>query len=449
METIVQNVWSKTKVLVKALIIGGIILVLQLPALYVRDLVEEREQRQKEASAEVSSKWAKKQIITGPVLVLPYLEEQPDRINKNVTKRFAHFLPDVLNIRSVVSPEEKYRGIYKVMLYSSKNNLTGSYSGVQLKKLKITPQSIVWNEAFVQMNISDAKGLNDDIKIKWNNQLLTLSQDGVNADPANETFTSLLNLSGIDDLKQVNFSADLNLNGSEQLLFTPIGKSTTVDMAAKWPHPSFTGDILPITTNIRSDSFAAKWKSVSQKRSFPQQWKENAYVISYFKPNSADSFTVNNNLVTSAFGADLYVPVNSYQKILRSVKYAALCMLLTFAAFFIIETSNRKSVHPFQYGLVGVALILFYTLLLSVSEYAGFNLSYVIASVATIGLISWFVKGILSSSRLSFILSAVLLLLYTYIFTILQLQDYSLLLGSVGLFITLAVIMHFSKKIQW
>lgn len=449
METIVQNVWSKTKVLVKALIIGGIILVLQLPALYVRDLVEEREQRQKEASAEVSSKWAKKQIITGPVLVLPYLEEQPDRINKNVTKRFAHFLPDVLNIRSVVSPEEKYRGIYKVMLYSSKNNLTGSYSGVQLKKLKITPQSVVWNEAFVQMNISDAKGLNDDIKIKWNNQLLTLSQDGVNADPANETFTSLLNLSGIDDLKQVNFSADLNLNGSEQLLFTPIGKSTTVDMSAKWPHPSFTGDILPITTNIRSDSFAAKWKSVSQKRSFPQQWKENAYVISYFKPNSADSFTVNNNLVTSAFGADLYVPVNSYQKILRSVKYAALCMLLTFAAFFIIETSNRKSVHPFQYGLVGVALILFYTLLLSVSEYAGFNLSYVIASVATIGLISWFVKGILSSSRLSFILSAVLLLLYTYIFTILQLQDYSLLLGSVGLFITLAVIMHFSKKIQW
>lgn len=449
METIVQNVWSKTKVLVKALIIGGIILVLQLPALYVRDLVEEREQRQKEASAEVSSKWAKKQIITGPVLVLPYLEEQPDRINKNVTKRFAHFLPDVLNIRSVVSPEEKYRGIYKVMLYSSKNNLTGSYSGVQLKKLKITPQSIVWNEAFVQMNISDAKGLNDDIKIKWNNQLLTLSQDGVNADPANETFASLLNLSGMDDLKQVNFSADLNLNGSEQLLFTPIGKSTTVDMAAKWPHPSFTGDILPITTNIRSDSFAAKWKSVSQKRSFPQQWKENAYVISYFKTNSADSFTGNNNLVTSAFGADLYVPVNSYQKILRSVKYAALCMLLTFAAFFIIETSNRKSVHPFQYGLVGVALILFYTLLLSVSEYAGFNLSYVIASVATIGLISWFVKGILSSSRLSFILSAVLLLLYTYIFTILQLQDYSLLLGSVGLFITLAVIMHFSKKIQW
>jgi len=121
METIVQNVWSKTKVLVKALIIGGIILVLQLPMLYVRDLVEEREQRQKEAIAEVNSKWARKQTITGPVLVLPYIDG--DSVNK--TKRFAYFLPDILQIRSAVSPEEKYRGISKVMLYSSKNNLTG------------------------------------------------------------------------------------------------------------------------------------------------------------------------------------------------------------------------------------------------------------------------------------------------------------------------------------
>jgi inner membrane protein len=134
---------------------------------------------------------------------------------------------------------------------------------------------------------------------------------------------------------------------------------------------------------------------------------------------------------------------------MRSVKYAALCILLTFASFFLIEINNKKSVHPFQYGLIGLALILFYTLLLSFSEYIGFNLSYVIASVFTISLIGWFVKGLLSSSRLASILSVILILLYVYVFTILQLQDYSLLLGSIGLFITLAVIMHFSKKIQW
>ncbi len=134
---------------------------------------------------------------------------------------------------------------------------------------------------------------------------------------------------------------------------------------------------------------------------------------------------------------------------MRSVKYAILCILLTFAAFFIIETVNKKSVHPFQYGLIGAALILFYTLLLSFSEYTGFNIAYIIASVATVGLIAWFVRGILQSSKLTSILSIVLVLMYSYVFTILQLQDYSLILGSIGLFLTLAVIMHFSKKIQW
>jgi inner membrane protein len=134
---------------------------------------------------------------------------------------------------------------------------------------------------------------------------------------------------------------------------------------------------------------------------------------------------------------------------MRSVKYSFLCILLTFAAFFLIDTTNRKSVHPFQYGLVGLALVLFYTLLLSISEYIGFTYSYAVAAVATIGLIAWFVKGVLGSMRLTTILSVVLLFVYTYMFTILQLQDYALLLGSIGLFLALAVIMHFSKRIEW
>ena len=134
---------------------------------------------------------------------------------------------------------------------------------------------------------------------------------------------------------------------------------------------------------------------------------------------------------------------------MRSIKYSLLCLVLTFAAFFLIETTNKKSAHPFHYGLIGLALILFYTLLLSVSEYIGFNPAYIIASVCTIGLIGWFANGILSSGKLAVLLSTILVLLYGYVFTILQLQDYSLLLGSVGLFITLAVIMRFAKKIQW
>jgi inner membrane protein len=134
---------------------------------------------------------------------------------------------------------------------------------------------------------------------------------------------------------------------------------------------------------------------------------------------------------------------------MRSVKYAILCILLTFTAFFLVETNNKKSVHPVQYALIGFALVLFYTLLLSFSEYIGFNAAYAVATVATVGLITWFVSGILQSMKLSLLLSFVLILLYSYVFTILQLQDYALLLGSVGLFLTLAIVMYYSRKIQW
>jgi inner membrane protein len=451
METVVQNVWTRTKVLVKALIIGGIVLILQIPTFYVTDLVKEREQRQREAITEVSSKWAGKQNIAGPILVIPYREANTDSTK---TKHFAYFLPEQLNINSKVSPEEKYRGIYKVMLYTSGIHLDGSFNNISLEKLKISTQEAIWNEAFVHLGISDVKGLNDEVRLQWNNQLLDMSVDGSGAQALDEGLNAPLNLTGPDDLKDVRFSADLNVNGSQELLFTPLGKTTLVDMTAKWPHPSFRGDILPMQKNINKDSFEAKWKSVSQKRNFPQQWKDNAFVIRQTFRDGTDitatTAAINGvNISNNAFGADLYVPVSGYQKTLRSVKYSFLCILLTFAAFFLIDTSNKKSVHPFQYGLVGLALVLFYTLLLSFSEYIGFNFSYAIAAVATTGLIAWFVKDILSSSRLTAVLSVVLLLIYTYVFTILRLQDYALLLGSVGLFITLAVIMHFSKKIQW
>jgi inner membrane protein len=250
------------------------------------------------------------------------------------------------------------------------------------------------------------------------------------------------------------------LNGSEQLLFTPIGKSTTVSLSSTWPHPSFIGDILPQTNVVKDSGFTATWKSLAHKRSFPQQWKDGAYTIApYYRPSevmssrdrvyTTDAVTGSHNINAASFGADLFVPVNGYQKTTRSVKYAILCIMLTFAAFFLIETAYKRSVHPFHYGLIGLALVLFYTLLLSFSEYIGFDISYVIASVATIGLIAWFVKGLLGSIKLSGILSTVLVLIYTYVFTILQLQDYSLLFGSIGLFITLGVIMYFSRKAQW
>lgn len=441
METAVQNIWTKSKPLVKSGIIGLILLILQIPTYYVKELIAEREVRQKEAILEVSSKWAGRQNIIGPVIVVPYWETVGDTgVQRNRTKHLAYFLPDNLTIDAAVVPQEKYRGIYQVMLYTAQLKLTGSFAPLQPQKLGIAPEDMIWSEAYVRLNTSDNRGLNEEVSLRMGDSTLSLSPYGI-ADAERDGLKAALPGLATENTMPLNFSTAFSINGSEQLLFTPAGRATTVKLTSGWPHPSFTGNSLPQSTSINDTGFVATWKSAGFKQNFPQQWRDDAFNLR--------TYATAGSISNAAFGADLFVPVSGYQKTMRSIKYSLLCLLLTFAAFFLIETTNKKSAHPFQYGLIGLALILFYTLLLSISEYIGFNPAYVIASVCTIGLIGWFAASILSSGKLAVLLSTILVLLYGYVFTILQLQDYSLLLGSVGLFITLAVIMRFSKKIQW
>ena len=462
-EQTVSTVWHKSKWIIKGGIIGVMALLMIIPMVYVKNLIYERQERQVEATKEITSKWAGPQNIIGPVVAVPYWEMNTadTSLKKSATKHIAYFLPDVLTISATVNPKEKHRGIFKVMLYDTKATITGSFSQLAIEKLNIPADKFIWNEAFVSMSIADNKGLNDQLTLKWKDSVVELSPQ---MNSGNDQITSLLKATSLDDFKNAAFSTVIDLNGSEQLLFTPTGKATTVTINSTWKDPSFSGTMLPQTTTVNDSGFKATWKSMSHKRSFPQQWIDNAYRLDQFfiKPSvpnetrfdgsvKANEIAAANNtsIGSAAFGVDLFIPVNGYQKTERTVKYALLCILLTFAAFFLIETANKKSAHPFQYGLIGLALILFYTLLLSISEYTGFNSAYLIASAATIALIAWFVKSILQSGRATTILSAVLVLIYSYIFSLLQLQDYSLLLGSIGLFLTLAVVMYFSKKMQW
>ncbi len=433
MESTINNIWQKSKLLIKGLMIGVLVLLLLIPAFFVQDLIKEREQRQKEAVTEVSSKWAGRQNITGPVLVIPF-DEKITASNGTIShsRQLAYFLPDKLDMKSTVAPVKKYRGIYEVMLYTADISISGKFSSLPLTKIKVNSADLLWNEAYICMGITDSRGLKEEIKMKWNDSLLSLAPQLINNAVFKEAFVAPVALAETDIANGISFSGAIQVSGSEQLMYTPVGKETTVTMQSAWPDPSFTGSQLPVTSDIADSGFTAQWKSLSLTRSFPQQWRNDSYILS-----------------AASFGTDLFIPVNGYQKTMRSVKYAILCILLTFTAFFLIETTNKKSVHPVQYALIGFALILFYTLLLSFSEYVGFNTAYGIAALATVGLITWFVRGLLGSSKLSMLLSFVLVLLYSYVFTILQLQDYALLLGSVGLFLTLAVVMYFSKKIQW
>ena len=428
----ISSLFDKGKLFIKAVIIFIMAIGLWVPTNFIMELVKERKERQQEAVADISNKWAGKQIVTGPFVMVPYNEFTKDEKGNAVTvKHRTYFLPDKLEIQSTVFPEKRYRGIYQVIVYRSDITLNGKFNSLAWQQLKIPSENILWNEAAILFYVKDnIRGINEDLFIKWDDSSLVFNPQPAGFSAMNEAFMTPVSFSMDEASKEHRFSMNFSLNGSEQLLFSAAARENKLQMQSSWPDPSFTGVKLPDTRDLEDSGFVANWKYMN--RSVPQVWNDNVY-----------------DLTESSIGADLFVPIDSYNKTERSVKYALLCIILTFAAFFLIETIYKRSLHLIQYGLAGLALVLFYTLLLSISEYTGFNLAYLIAGVATIGLVVWYIGSLMKSSKLALFISFVLAVVYSYIFTIIQLQDYALLMGSIGLFLALAIVMYFSKKIEW
>ena len=433
MENIISSFWNRNKIIFKSFLIGFLILLLLIPTVFIQNLVSERQSRQKDAVEEVSSKWAGRQTINGPVIAVPYIETITDNQGKGIpVKKLAYFLSDKLSIHSTVVPEKRYRGIYKVVVYMTELQITGSFDSLRFADLNIDADKILWNEAALFFDISDVRGLKEEVKLQMNQNEINLVPGKFSNEQFKNSLSALIPSTLLNNHAAMNFSMSVKLKGSENLLFVPTGKQTNVTVQSSWSTPSFTGNYLPDVRNINDSGFTASWNVLYLNRNYPQQWKDKVYDLKDF-----------------SFGVNLIIPVDSYQQTMRSVKYAILCILLTFTAFFLIELIYSKSIHSLQYILVGVALCIFYTLLLSFSEYISFNLSYLIAAVATILLISWYVKSILQSSKMATFIGALLTAMYGFIFTLIQLEDYALLIGSIGLFVTLAFVMYFSRKIKW
>ena len=423
---------DKSKLFFKAVIIFVMALALWIPAFFVMELVKERKGRQAEAVADISSKWATRQTITGPLLMIPYtVYSKDDKGNTIMLKQKMYFMPDKSDLQAKIFPEKRYRGIYQVIVYRSEISINGKFNQLQWQQLKVPEQSILWNEAVLLFGVADnIRGINEDLFIKWGDSSLIFNPQPAGLSGMQDAFIASIPLSSEEATKEHAFSMKFLLNGSGQLLIAASARENKMEMQSSWRDPSFTGVKLPDQRKIDDGGFVASWKFMN--RSVPQVWDNNFYDLSQ-----------------TTFGADLLVPVDSYDKTERSVKYALLCIVLTFAAFFLIETIYKRNLNLIQYGLAGLALVLFYTLLLSVSEYTGFNLAYLVSAIATIALVAWFVGSIMKSSRLAIFIGFVLTVVYGYIFTIIQLQDYSLLMGSIGLFIALGVIMYFSRKLKW
>ncbi|MDH5368194.1 MAG: cell envelope integrity protein CreD [Cyclobacteriaceae bacterium] len=420
----------KSSITLKLFSISILILLLLIPVSQVRTLISEREGYRYDAVREVSEKWGGQQTITGPILTIPYKTYTTD-VDKEVYEHtnYAHFLPENLRISSIVNPEIRKRGIYEIPLYNTRVNIAGDFTPPDLNAFKINPQHIQWEDAFVSLGIPDMVGIKDVILLKWNKESHPFEPGLTNNDILTSGVNSKVSLL---EGSSAEFSFDINLNGSEKLNFVPLGKKTNVKVTSTWTDPSFNGRYIPDHHEITEEGFEAEWNVFDFNRNYPQQWLGDIH-----------------NTYGSEFGVDLFMPVNHYQKNMRSAKYAILIITLTFLVYFFFEILNKRKIHPFQYILIGLSLSLFYTLLLSITEHFGFDSAYLISSIMVISLIVGYSSVIFNSKKLTTLLASFLALIFGFIYVILQLQDYSLLVGSVGLFVVLGVTMYLSRKIDW
>jgi inner membrane protein len=431
MRTLKNNIFFK----VGAIVI--ITLLLLIPTSMIKFLILERETTQREAIREVSSKWAEQQTILGPFISIPYYKFAKEYSKKDSTekiiqiKEFIHLLPTQLNITGNINPDKRNRGIYEIVVYNSKIEISGTFDNFDFSKFDIQKENILFTKVEFVVGIDDLRGLEEEVELIWNNERIPFSPGVSSNDVVNNGINALLSLNPYDSLRY-NFNLSMDLRGSQLLYFTPVGKVTDITISSVWNNPSFNGAFLPDNREVTDKGFHASWNVLHLNRNYPQSWTGSRYSIN-----------------ESSFGIDLLLPVDNYQKSYRSIRYAILFIGFTFLVFFFIEVINKIFIHPIQYILVGVALVIFYTLLLSISEHLKFNLAFLVSALSTLILIAAYVRAILKSGKLTILISGILTVLYTFIFVIIQLQDYALLIGSIGVFIVLGLVMFLSRKIDW
>ncbi|MDR1675586.1 MAG: cell envelope integrity protein CreD [Tannerella sp.] len=434
-----QSFFSRYRTVFKLFVIGFLTLLLLIPMLMIGFLIHEREQTANEASIEVHQKWSSAQDIMGPMLTVPFYTKQTlqeEDGNKDIqTVTTYQILPETLEITGDARTRELERGLYEIVVYSASLELKGSFvmPDELALLLKHHADDVLSDGVTLDIGISDMRGIVDRISVDWDGRELVFNPGMRHNRILTSGVSVPVDLRSLVENRSVTFATRIELKGSESLKFAPLGKTTVVSLESNCSTPSFTGAYLPNERTV-GDGFRSEWKIMHLNRNYPQVIHGSEWQY---------------DVPASTFGVEMLIPVQHYQKSMRCVKYAILIILLTFVTCFFVEILRKKNIHPVQYLLVGLALCLFYALLLSISEHAGFTIAYAVASLMTVTLLTLYMAAILKAKKTALSIGGLLVLLYLYIFVLVQMETHALLAGSVGLFVILAVIMYFSQRIRW
>ena len=444
------GIWQRNAPLLRLLLLGFLMLLLQIPIMMIDGQINERQQTSHEASREIMKQWGSEQRIAGPRIVVPYTHRWvepgngPENDRARSETRYVSLLPGKLVINGDLHVENRYRGIYQVPVYLASIQLTGRFSKPDISRLGIDPDALQWQRAQLVVQVSDTKAIRNSATLHWGEQTLPFK-------PGSGHMMTVRTPSGVRDLsaytgihaeldgkfdeESYRFSIDLDVNGSRSIRFLPMGDDTKVNMNSDWQDPSFQGEWLPDHREVGDEGFQAQWHVPNLGRSF-----SNAWIL--------DS-TIERLVNDSAFGVDLITPIDRYRMVERSTKYQILFLLLTFLTLWLFEVLTGTQTHPIQYLLVGASLCLFYLLELSLAEHIGFISAYLIAASLVVGQITCYSLFILKHPKRTAVVSVVLILLYGYLYVLLQEQDFALLFGTLGLFAALGVVMFATRNVDW
>lgn len=450
---------------IKLLVVAFLTLLLLIPLGMINGLINERKFTKSSAVHDITSKWSGEQIVTGPCIAIPYIQERVVNGRSELVTSDLLVFPEKLDVNGRVNVERRKRGIYDASVYQSEIAIEGIFDLKEAEKTGINVADIKFEESRIILGVTDLRGIREAVALQLNGStflmepgiaveslldgpspLMTSGVSGsekihVAPEVSTGVFSAGVNVradsSVVAQLKagKLPFSLTLYLNGSTGLYVIPLGKETTASISSDWSTPSFGGNFLPANHEIGEEGFTANWKVLDLNRSYGQSVR-------------ADDISSIQQVTSSLFGVKFIQSVDQYQQNSRSVKYGVLIILLTFVVVFFIELIKKNPVNPFHYLLVGLALVLFYALLLSMSEIWGFSLAYAVAAIMTIVMIIFHMRAILKSGRQGLLVGGLLAILYAFVFLLIRMESYSLLVGSLGLFVILGVIMYFARKIK-
>ena len=409
----------------KLLIIIGISVLLLIPQFLIMNLVTERQSTRNDAKRELAKSWGMDQRIEGPAIVIPVKEQK------------LYLFPESLDVSGNIQSQTLKRGIFEFSVYNAPIKMSGTFKCPK-ELLKRGVSQNACEKSFLFIGLGDLRGLSENVTIKLNGVPCQVEPASSFAEsPSNNGLVCGFDLSTLLNGDTVLFEITLPIKGIDGLYLAPVGNTTSVSLTSDWGDPSFQGNFLPTHREVSDNGFKAVWKVMALNRDYGQ-----------IATVATDSYRWQAMMEGSELGVDLCIPVDQYQQTTRTVKYAILIIILTFAVVFFVEVRRKTNVHIVQYILIGIALLLFYTLLLSFSEHLLFAISYAIAALMTIGLITVFMAAILKDKKTALVVGGLLTLLYIFIFVLLQLESYALLAGSLGLFVILAATMYATVKIR-